>query len=159
MAKTPKRSLMPKPTQLGGVAERRFGDASALCDTGDNERATGALYLCGFVVEILLKAQLLRAHEWAATRRSHEVSDAERGIWNLVWRSHDLPQMLRQLPQLQAAVQKAGERRGKPLDVYLKQVCASWGIELRYSPVTTTVAEARDMLERVRALKEVLKHE
>jgi hypothetical protein len=152
-----KRLSTLKPSQLATVAERRFGDASALCATGDNERANGALYLCGFVIEILLKARLLAAFEQTARRRKHDVPDSERDVWNLIWRSHDLQEMLRRLPHLQAALRKAGERRGKRLDVYLKEVCAVWGIELRYSPQTTTLAEAREVLERVRALKEVLK--
>jgi hypothetical protein len=33
-----------------------FGDAAALRDTKKNERANGAMYLAGFVVECLLKA-------------------------------------------------------------------------------------------------------
>lgn len=48
-----------RPSQLSVVAERRYRDAVALCDTGKNERATGAMYLAGFVIEILLKAQML----------------------------------------------------------------------------------------------------
>src|SRR5688500_4157034 len=140
---------------MSTVAERRFGDASALCDTGSNERANGALYLCGFVVEILLKAQLLKTYEKTAKRR-HNVPEAEREVWNLIWRSHDLGDMLRKLPHLQAAVQTAGEHRDKLLLQYLKELCAQWGIGLRYSPSSTTMAEARDMLDRVRALKEVM---
>jgi hypothetical protein len=49
-----------KPSAMATVAERRFGDAQALVNTGDNARANGAAYLAGFVVEILLKAQLVR---------------------------------------------------------------------------------------------------
>jgi hypothetical protein len=153
----PKRTPIPKPSQMRAVAERRFGDASALCATGNNERANGALYLCGFVVEILLKAQLLRTYEQTAKRRGGDVPAAEREIWNLIWRSHDLGSMLQKLPHLHAALRKASERRENPMYLYLKQVCARWDIQLRYSPLSTTMSEAQEVLDRVRVLKEVLK--
>ena len=102
-----------RPSQFTAVAERRFGDATALCATNDNERANGALYLCGFVVEILLKAQLLRKYQHLGRQRSSEVADAERNVWNLIWRSHDLNELLGHLPHVVVAVKTAGERRRK----------------------------------------------
>ena len=53
-----------RPTQLRTVANRRFGDAEALRETGQNARANGVMYLGGFVIECLLKAQLLERFRW-----------------------------------------------------------------------------------------------
>lgn len=52
------------PSQLRTVAERRFADARCLLKSGENERANGAMYLAGFVIECHLKACLLEVHPW-----------------------------------------------------------------------------------------------
>jgi len=83
--------------------ERRFEDAQALCATRQNARANGAAYLAGFVIEILLKARLVRQYETIARKRQHDVKDAERGVWSLIWRSHDLGAMLDAMPELTRA--------------------------------------------------------
>jgi hypothetical protein len=44
------------PGQWRAVAERRFGDARYLVESGNAERATGGIYMAGFVIECLLKA-------------------------------------------------------------------------------------------------------
>ena len=155
MARIFERQVL-KPSQLYAVAEKRFGDAKAPCDTQDNERANGAMYLCGFVVEILLKARLVRLHSSTAKMR-RDVPDAERKISQLIWRSHNLLEMLVELRPLEAAVKKAAERSGQPFDHWLKDICTTWTIHARYSSRSTTIAEARDMLDRVRQLKEILK--
>ena len=145
------------PSQFRAVADRRFDDATALCDTGQNARANGAQYLVGIVIDVLLKAQLMRRYPDIARKRPHEVAEQEREIWSLIWRSHDLERMLRHLPGLLAGVAAKGERAGKPYLDWLLGICAAWTIHIRYSPYTTTVAEAKHMLERVRELKEILK--
>lgn len=146
------------PSRLAAVAERRFGDATALCDTGENARANGAQYLCGLVIEILLKAQLVRQYPEIARKRSHDKMVREdRAIWNLIWRSHDLEMMIERLPHLAAALALAAQRERKPYDHYLSSLCATWSIHARYSRATSTIQEARKMLDRVRYLKELLK--
>ena len=55
-----KRRLTPK--QLRSVAELRFQDAYCLFENQNNARATGAMYMGGFVIECLLKAVLLERH-------------------------------------------------------------------------------------------------
>jgi hypothetical protein len=142
---------------MATAAERRFKDAQALCDTGDNERAVGAQYLCGFVIEILLKRQLVLQNPIIARKKQHEVTKTERQIWSLIWRSHELPDMLDRLPDLLASIYKAGERDGKSYLRHLNEVCGNWTIQARYSPQSSTIQEARDMLDRVKALKEKLK--
>jgi hypothetical protein len=47
------------PGQFRAVAARRFGDAKCLVDSGNVERANGAICLAGFAIECLLKSTLL----------------------------------------------------------------------------------------------------
>ncbi len=61
-----------RPSQLTAVAERRFIDARALFETGENARANGSQYLSGIVVDILLKAQLMRHYPAISRKRQHE---------------------------------------------------------------------------------------
>ena len=145
-----------RPSQLYAVAEKRFGDAKALCDTQDNERANGAMYLCGFVIEILLKARLVQLGA-SATKIQRDVPPAEKKVSQLIWKSHNLVEMLAELPLVEATVKKAGERSGKPLEQWLKDICKTWTIYARYSSRSATIADARLMLDRVRQLKEILK--
>jgi hypothetical protein len=147
----------PKPTAMATVAERRFGDSEALCRTGDNARANGAVYLAGFVIEILLKAKLVAAFPPTARKRQRDVAAWEQDIWNLIWRRHDLGKMLGMLRDLEAVLVKQGERDGVNYVAELKKVDAEWSVLVRYSTRTMLMEEARQLLERVRILKEVLK--
>ena len=91
-----------RPTQLRTVADRRFDDANALRRTGQNARANGAMYLGGFVIECLLKAQLLERSGWLQTARSPEGRNKEdRHLWSLCFRSHDLDEILARLPEIE----------------------------------------------------------
>jgi hypothetical protein len=146
-----------KPSTMGSVAEQRFADAEALRKTADNARANGVAYLVGFVVEILLKARLVDKFPDIAKKRQHEVSNSELDIWSLIWKRHDLEDMLSKLAELQAALEKRGEREGYNYLAELKKVCATWTIQARYSSKTMLMAEAADLQERVRKLKELLK--
>jgi hypothetical protein len=142
---------------MATVAERRFADAEALSQTNVNARANGVAYLVGFVVEILLKARLVAKFPAIARKRQHDVTDAERDVWRLIWRQHDLEAMLERMNELEAAVKSRGDRDGHDYLADLKKVCATWTIQARYSPRTMLMAEAREWLERVRLLKELLK--
>src|SRR5688572_18625010 len=100
-----KRRLMP--AQLVTVAERRFQDARALCDTEKNAHANGAQYLAGFVIEMLLKAQLMRRYPRVATLLPHEpMSDQDRHIWSLLYRTHELGEMVETLDDARVAAEE-----------------------------------------------------
>jgi hypothetical protein len=142
--------------RLRAVADRRYGDAVALVETGDNARANGAQYLAGIVIEILLKGQLLHLHPELSMSDSAALTPSKRLVWNLIWRSHDLDEMLQQLPKLRASVQTKADRAGVPYLRWLQSVCATWTIHARYSSRTSTMHEARQMVDRVRVLKEVI---
>jgi hypothetical protein len=146
-----------KPSAMETVAERRFEDADALRRTRDNARANGVAYLAGFVIEILLKANLIRKFPAIARKRQHEVASAEIEIWRLIWKQHDLEGMLSQMAELEAGLLKRGERDSRDYVAELKKICATWTIQARYSSRTIMMTEAAELLRRVRGLKELLK--
>jgi hypothetical protein len=151
-----KRRLRPK--QIVTVAERRFQDAKALCETNKNAHANGAQYLAGFVIEMLLKAQLIRKYPHVAKlNASATMSEQERRVWSLIYRSHELEDILDELPHVRAGLLKHAQRSDVPYLRYLLEICGAWTIFARYSPQTATMDEANEFLERVRLLKEVLK--
>jgi hypothetical protein len=65
--------------------------------------------------------------------------------------------MLASLKELEVALKGRGERDGTDYAAELKKVCAEWTIYARYSPRTISMTEAKEILERVRLLKELLK--
>jgi hypothetical protein len=146
-----------KPSAMKTVAERRFDDAEALSQTGDNARANGVAYLAGFVIEILLKAKLVEKFSHVARKRQHDITDNEREVWSLIWKRHDLEDMLSQMAELEASLKKKGQRDGCDYHGELKKLCATWTIQARYSSQTMLLDEAVDLLDRVRTLKELLK--
>src|SRR4051794_33268950 len=120
-----------RPAQLRAVADGRFDDAQALASTGDNARANGTQYLAGIVIDILLKAQLMRQYPVTARKRQHEVTALERPVWSLIWRSHDLGEMLAHLPGLTIALRKSGDRAGRPYREWLRGICGVWTVYVR----------------------------
>jgi hypothetical protein len=146
-----------KPSAMRTVAERRFQDAEALRRTGQNARANGTAYLAGFVIEILLKALLVEKFPTIARTPQHALKDDQREVWLLIWKRHDLEDMLTQMTQLEAGLKKKGERDGYDYVGQLRKLCATWTIQARYSPRTMLMNEASELLERVRMLKELLK--
>ena len=157
MASIFERQGPPGFRQLITVAERRFEDAQALCDTGKNQHANGAQYLGGFVIELLLKSRLLRVFENVGrARRREQVAADDQRIRHLLY-SHDLHAILNRVTGLEELVAKRGERDGRPYRTYLRGICTTWNIYARYSTRTSTIAEAREWLSRIRELKEVLK--
>jgi hypothetical protein len=154
------RQAQLKPSAMATVADRRFEDAVALCETKQNARANGAAYLIGFVIEILLKARLIEKYNFVARKRPHELNslaEKEREIWSLIWRRHDLDGMLSNLDDLEAALIKQGERDGRRYLEDLRKICATWTIQARYSSKTMALAEVEGLIDRVRRLKEKLK--
>jgi hypothetical protein len=139
--------------QLDHVAEQRMSDAECLCK---NERANGAMYLAGFVVECCLKAQLLRTHGWLRNASSAEGrGPQDKRLWSLLY-SHKLDEILAHLPAVRDRL-RARDQAGTPgLFQRLKEVCATWTIFARYSPHSARMDEARRFVENVRELKRCL---
>jgi hypothetical protein len=151
------RQAVLKPSAMKTVAERRFDDAAALRDTGVNARANGVAYLAGFVIEILLKAKLVEKFPHIAGKPQHRLSDDEREVWFLIWKRHDLEDMLSHMAELEASLKKKGQRDNYDYHGQLKKLCATWTIQARYSSRTMLMGEAAEILARVRTLKELLK--
>jgi hypothetical protein len=148
-----------RPSQLRTVAERRYADAECLRKTGDNERANGAMYLGGFVIECLLKARLLDEHPWLQAPLGPNPSPEEQRLWSLCYRSHDLDEMLTYLPGLidELARRDRNEGRRPSLVESLRRLCNQWTIQARYSPRSETMAVASKFLDQIKDLKECLK--
>lgn len=61
------------------------------------------------------------------------------------------------MPELEASLRKKGEIEGRPYFEDLKGICATWTIQARYSSHSMTMKDASAMLNKVGALKELLK--
>ncbi len=143
-----------RPSQLRTVAERRLADARYLRDSRRNERANGAMYLSGFVVECLLKAALLESNPWLQNAsRPVGRTESDQDLWSLCYRSHDLSEILARIPHLFTRMQRleAGTRSRLMSD--LRATCDQWTIFARYSPHSATMKEAGEFLARVEELK------
>ncbi len=142
------------PSTLLTVADRRLGDAETLRKTGDNARANGVFYLGGIVLEILLKAKLLEKYPSLEHARSPEMANpAERHVWSLLYRSHDLRAILTELPDLQQRIAVNDTVRGTDLLSKLKRRCEEWTIFARYSSKTETMQRASAFLDEIKELK------
>ena len=149
--------LRLRPSQLRTVSDRRFDDALCLLKTGENARANGAMYLGGFVVECLLKAELLETYPWLqAYRPPRTMSGAEQRLWDLCYRRHDLDAILERLPSVKARIENA-ERCGYPRILSsFKRVCGQWTVHARYSPYCANVEDARAFLIYVKEVRQWL---
>ena len=85
------------------------------------------MYLAGLAVEILLKGQLIRVHP--ALQSSRRPADAAMGRrHDLVWRKHDLPGLLRELPTLVGSLDAHDARTGDGVVITLRAVCTTWTV-------------------------------
>jgi hypothetical protein len=142
------------PYQARTVAWRRLGDARYLSGSKDNERANGVIYLAGLVIECLLKARLLEKYTWLQTRRSpSELSESDRELRSLCYRTHDLNELLARMPEIARNLDR--QKRAEPgqLSGYLRTVCGTWTIHVRYSPHMATMREADEFLTLVEVVR------
>ncbi len=148
----------PRPTALRTVADWRYGDALCLKDTGERERANGAIYLGGFAIECLLKAALVEKYAWLQSKVDPAKLDKDdHRTWSLCFRSHDLAEILDRLPELKNKLKARDQARtGPSLLTSMKQVCGIWTVTLRYSSKSATAPEAAVFLGKVKELKACL---
>lgn len=107
-------------TDLAQIASARLEDAKILLAAG---RFDGALYLCGYAVEIALKARICKTLNWA------EFPETRGEFRNLEsFRTHDLDVLLR-LSGLEPAV--------KQQHFAVWNLLAVWKVETRYNAVGT----------------------
>lgn len=146
------------PSQLRTVAERRLGDAYYLQKSKLNVRANGTIYLGGFVIECLLKANLLEEHPWLqSVDGPPERNESERDLWFLCFRRHDLGSMLDLLPRLAQRLDAAGQGGQSGILSSLKSICAEWTIQWRYSTQMATMQQANEFISMIEEVKPWLK--
>jgi hypothetical protein len=150
--------LRLKPDQLRAAAEKRFGDSKCLTNSGSNDRANGAIYMAGFVIECLLKALLLDRHpNLRSGINPAALSSSDKEVFDLIYRSHELDDMCGFLPELKGKLGAVKTKSGLPVWNRFEEICAEWTIQARYSPRSATIAEAHRYLEIVEEVKKWLK--
>jgi hypothetical protein len=141
------------PSQLRLVADRRFDDANYLRSSGLNARANGVFYLAGFVVECLLKARLAEQYPTVASQRNPaHLSKSDRDIWEMIFRSHELNDMLERLPDIRKKMEAARTQGGAESMANLNRICGAWTIFARYSTRSETMKNASHFLDSVKEL-------
>jgi hypothetical protein len=140
-------------SQLRSVAHRRFEDASYLRSSGINARANGVFYLVGFVVECLLEARLAEQYPSVSSRRNPaQLSKSDRAIWGMIFRSHELNDMLEVLPDIRKKMEAARAQGGAESMANLNRICGAWTIFARYSTHGETMKNASRFLDTVKEL-------
>jgi hypothetical protein len=144
------------PGQLQAVAELRFNDSSALLATGVSARANGVIYLAGFVIECLLKAQLLGRHPNLQRRVDPAtLSEADSEVFALLYR-HDLDEMLVFLREVREKLLTLPPGKHGPVWPRFRALCEEWTVYIRYSPKRASIAEAKAFLDTVTEVKQWL---
>ena len=130
---------MIHPADLRHVARARLMDAQALLAA---LRFNGAIYVCGYSVELALKARICRTLKWSEfPQTSHEFM----GLQSM--RTHNLD-MLLHLSGVE------GRIRRRYLSVWSRVL--SWSPEKRYQTTQSTREEASAMIAAAERLLEVL---
>lgn len=144
------------PGQWRAVAER-FADGKCLLDSGDAERANGAIYMAGFVIECLLKALLLERHPNLLGKVDPaRLSSSDREVYGLLY-SHELEDMAGFLPEIKKKLDGIKTKSGQALWRMFVTICEEWTVFARYSPQNAKVEQAAEYLEAVKEVKKWLK--
>ncbi len=124
--------------ELDRIAQARLGDAKALLAAG---RHDGATYLCGYAVEVALKARICRTLNWPEFPSTGSEFQAYRSF-----HTHELDVLLRLSGQ---------EARVKQQHFTDWNTVAMWKPESRYNVVGT--AQKSDAEAMIRAAEQLLK--
>ncbi len=122
------------------IARARLRDARVLLLA---KRFDGAFYLCGYSVELALKARICRTLKWSGFP---ETANEFKGLQSL--KTHDLEVLLR-LSGVEARVKAT----------YLAEwsVVLDWNPEKRYQPIgQSTPQQAADMVKCAKRLSDIL---
>jgi hypothetical protein len=126
--------------ELRRIARARLRDSEVLFD---RRRFDGAVYLCGYAVELALKARICRTLKWVgfpSTRKEFESYAS--------FRTHSLDTLL-SLSGLEARIKTSFLTQWSDV--------ASWEPEVRYRTIgTATQSSARRMLDAAAILLKVL---
>ncbi len=124
--------------ELDRIAQARLGDAKALLAAG---RHDGATYLCGYAVEVALKARICRTLNWPEFPSTGSEFQTYRSF-----HTHELDVLLRLSGQ---------EARVKQQHFTDWNTVAMWKPESRYNVVGT--AQKSDAEAMIRAAEQLLK--
>ena len=126
--------------ELRKTAKARLRDAEVLTRW---RRYDGAVYLCGYAVEMRLKARICQTLKWTGfpdTRKEFEGYNT--------FRTHDLDRLLHL---------SGVESKIKTVHLAEWSIVATWDPEVRYRPTGSASAqEARDLIDSVAVLMKVL---
>ena len=126
--------------ELSRIARARLDDADALVSAG---RLDGAVYVCGYAVEMALKAKICKTLRWEGYPETRNEFQAYQSF-----RTHDLDVLLR-LSGVEEDVKES-----LPFEW---SVVAQWNPESRYGPVdSSSEDEATSMIESAKAVLGVL---
>jgi HEPN domain-containing protein len=128
------------PTELRAIARARLRDAEILLSA---RRYDGSVYLCGYSVEVGLKARVCRTLKWRGFPSTNKEFEGYHSF-----RTHNLDVLLR----LSGTEVKIKTK-------YLAEwsVVAMWEPGTRYRPIgTATSADATDMIKSAKILLGVL---
>jgi hypothetical protein len=126
--------------ELRAIARARLQDAQALLRA---KRFDGAWYLCGYAVELALKARICRTLKWSGFPDSGQDFAGMQSV-----KTHDLKILLR-FSGIESRV--LTKHRGE------WEVVVTWNPEIRYKAnLLTTAEEAANMVTCVERLLEVL---
>lgn len=125
---------------LDGVAAARLEDAKTLLTA---TRFDGAIYLCGYAVEVALKARICRVLDWPAFPTTAHEFQAYKSF-----QTHDLDVLLRLSGQRSRIM-------AHHFDLWSQVV--SWRVESRYNVTGTALpADAMAMIEAAARILEFL---
>ena len=127
--------------ELKKLARSRLQDAEVLFNS---RRYDGSVYLCGYAVELALKARICRTLKWT----HFPVTSAEFREFQS-FRTHNLDTLLR-LSGIKSNI--------NPVHFADWSVVAVWEPERRYRIAgSTTFAEAQSMIQSTKALLRIIK--
>jgi len=117
---------------IENIVTARIEDAEILYD---NKRYDGSVYLCGYAVELCLKARICKTMQWEEYPTSGQYK---------TFKTHDLDVLLH-LTGLEEEVKLA---------LFAEwSIVAQWSPESRYNPVgSIQESDAKDMIESTREL-------
>jgi hypothetical protein len=131
---------MISTTALKSIAKARLRDAKVLLG---RKRLDGAVYLCGYAIELALKARMCRTLKWSGFP---ETSAEFKGLQSI--RTHDLEILLRL---------SGVEGRIKTKHLAEWSVVLNWDPEKRYQTVgQSTKQQASDMISSATKLLSVI---
>ena len=127
--------------ELKKIADARLKDALALYKS---KRYDGSVYLCGYAVELTLKAKICKTLRWTAFPSTNSEFQGLQSF-----KTHRLDLLL-----------SLSGQEGKIKTGYLAEwsIVANWDSETRYSVVgTITQNEAFDMIESAKVIIKALR--